>query len=373
MTKVIKSNTIKSERKTTFKKITKIRRRGGKIMATIYSFNPELIQMSCDTGRSGSKYSWLDMNGEIKSDVITTVIKETELTNSFRGTADKIVINNEAWLVGGRESDLIHEEESSKLTKTHELSIYTCIARVLANHLSLDLSNQINVALSINVPLDDFKDPKVKQTYVDFYLGKEIELTFNDERVIKFKIAELDVFFESSGAIYRNYHLVDAENILSQTCVIDLGSKNDTQIVFSNQIMPVPGKNHMGNNGINRPLRMLARELERILGENTLPIPVVESIIVGETKIESLTDEVLNKAIKEATVEVVRQIKNTTDTFELRKTLTKILFTGGSSIVLKPYLKEVYENAGYTVYFSKDARYDNSKGALIKALNKKRA
>ena len=48
---------------------------------------------------------------------------------------------------------------------------------------------------------------------------------------------------------------------------------------------------------------------------------------------------------------------------------TKVLFTGGSSIVLKKYLKEVFEANNYDVNFSVDARFDNCKGALIKALN----
>ncbi len=194
-------------------------------MTNTYVFNPSMIFTSVDTGKSSSKYSWLDINGEIRSDVISTLVEPTEIDNEFRGSADKIIIEGKSWLVGGVDGDLIYDESNSKLDTKHEISIYTCIARILVNHLSLDLTKTINISLSINVPLEEYKNKAIKETYIEKYLDKTIEIDFNGKH-IQFKIIELDLFFESSGAIIRNYHLVNPEDSLSYTCVVDCGSKN---------------------------------------------------------------------------------------------------------------------------------------------------
>lgn len=340
-------------------------------MSNNYSFNPTLIFASVDTGKSSSKYSWLDVNGEIQSDVISTLVEPTEIDNEFRGSADKIILNNNSWLVGGVDGDLVYDESNSKLEPKHEISIYTCISRILVNHLSLDLSETLNISLSINVPLEEYKNKSVKEAYIENYLNKTIEINFNGKN-IKFKIIEVDLFFESSGAIIRNYHLVTPEDSLSYTCVVDCGSKNDTHTLFNHQTMPVPGKNRMAGNGINKSLRELAMELQGILGENTLTVPLIENLLVGKTKLNKLSEDTLKEKFSKIAVKLSQKIKSTTDALDLPKGQTKILFTGGSSIVLKDYLKELYEDAGYSVHFSSDARYDNSKGALIRSLNKKR-
>lgn len=340
-------------------------------MTNTYVFNPNMIFTSVDTGKSSSKYSWLDINGEIRSDVISTLVEPTEIDNEFRGSADKIIMAGKSWLVGGVDGDLIYDESNSKLDTKHEISIYTCIARILVNHLSLDLTKMINISLSINVPLEEYKNKMIKETYIEKYLDKTIEIDFNGKH-IQFKIIELDLFFESSGAIIRNYHLVNPEDSLSYTCVVDCGSKNDTHTLFNHQTMPVPGKNRMAGNGINKSLRDLAMELQGILGENTLTVPLVENLLVGKTKLTKLSDDELKNKFSKIATKLSQKIKSTTDALDLPKGQTKILFTGGSSIVLKEYLQQIYEDAGYSVYFSSDARYDNSKGALIRSLNKKR-
>lgn len=333
----------------------------------MYLFNKDLIHVAVDSGKSGGKYAFLGQNNEIAADVISTIVKPIEATDQFIGSADRIVVEDNHYLVGGVEGDIVFDINDSKLEDKHELSIFTAVARVLANHLSLDLSNTINIDLSINVPLEDFKNAEIKPEYANRYnVGREVKIILNGVEV-NFKIANLRLFYESQGALIRNLHLVNREDSLSQIYVVDLGSKNDTQILFNNKLMPVPGKNNMTGNGINTTLRQLATSLERVT-KNQFTIPQVEAILVGKTKVNGLDEAKIDELFAPHARELVQKILNQTDQFMLNKAFVQILFSGGSSIVLKKYLKEAYESAGYTIHFSTDARFDNAKGALIKAL-----
>ena len=340
--------------------------RGGLKM---YQFNKDLIHVAVDSGKSSTKYAYLGHNGEIFADSIATLFKPVDLDEGFTGTTDKIIIGANAWLIGGLDGDIRFDEENSKLKENHEKLIYTAIARVLTNHLSLDLSEIINVSLSVNVPLEEFKNVAVKQKYVDTYLSKEgeiVELNINGKDV-KFKIVNVSPFYESQGAIIRNQQLLNKEDNLSRTYVIDCGSKNDTHIVFDNRPAPVQNQNDMGIAGINTSLRKFASILSKKMNDR-FTIVQVENFLAGNNILNGWTKEELYTEFAPIAIELAKSIKDTTDSLQVSKHNTQVLFSGGASIILKDQLKSLYEDAGYTVHFSQDARFDNCKGALIKGL-----
>lgn len=342
-------------------------RRGG--LGKMYQFNKDLIHVAVDSGKSSTKYAYLGQNGEIFADSIATLFKPVDLNEGFTGSADKIIIGDNAWQIGGMDGDIRFDEENSKLKENHEKLIYTAIARVLTQHLSLDLSKTINVSLSVNVPLEDFKDVNIKSKYVEAYLSKEdeqISLNINGKDV-HFKIVKVSPFYESQGAIIRNQQLINKEDNLSRTYVIDCGSKNDTHIVFDNRPAPVQGKNAMGFAGINTSLRQFALKLSGEMNDR-FTIVQVENFLAGNNELKGWTKEKLYNSFADIALELAMNIKNTTDALQISKHNTNVLFSGGASIILKEQLKSVYENAGYTVHFSQDARFDNCKGALIKGL-----
>lgn len=335
----------------------------------MYQFNKDLIHVAVDSGKSSTKYAYLGQNGEIFADSIATLFKSVDLDEGFSGSSDKVIIGDKAWLVGGLDGDIRFDEENSKLKENHEKLIYTAIARVLTQHLSLDLSKTINISLSVNVPLDDFKVPEVKQKYVDAYLSKEneeISLNINGKDV-KFKIVKVSPFYESQGAIIRNQQLLNKEDNLSRTYVIDCGSKNDTHIMFDNRPAPVQGKNEMGVAGINTSLRRFASNLGKKMNDR-FTIVQIENFLAGNNNLTGWSKEDLYKEFAPIALELVMNIKDTTDSLQISKHNTNVLFSGGASIILKDQLKSIYEGAGYTVHFSQDARFDNCKGALIKEL-----
>ncbi len=334
----------------------------------MYKFNKDLIHISVDSGKSAGKYAWLGQNGEIQHDVITTYLKEVALDDMFQGSADRVVYaheneDNKAYLIGGSDCDIIFERSDTKLELKHEIGIYTAISKVLTS-LDLDLSQTINIDLSINIPLEDFKDTETKNKYIEQYLNKEVSLQLNNIP-IKFKISKLSPFYESQGALIRNMQLIDRESSNCLVCVIDIGSKNDTQILC-NKLLPVPGKNVMTGNGINNSLRQLASKLY-LEYKNKFTIPEVEQLLTNKTMPRGIVRERVEELFAPIALNLAKEIKVNTDQLELNTTNTKILFSGGSSIVLKEYLKSVY-SPEYDVHFSQDARFDNAIGALIKAL-----
>ena len=226
-------------------------------------FNSEKLFISMDSGKSSGKYAWLNRNDEIQADSFTTLVRETSIDNDLTGDADKVILTidgkEQAFLVGGTNDDLAVDRSDSKLELKHEVSIYTAIARVITTHLQLDAEKTYEIDLSINVPLHDFKDKDMKNSYQNKYLNKEIEMTLNGA-IVKFKIAELRLYFEGQGALIRNMNLINREAATSYTFMIDAGSKNYTQILF-NKLSPVPNKNSMTPNGINTTLRQLSTKL----------------------------------------------------------------------------------------------------------------
>lgn len=338
----------------------------------MYQFNKDLIHISVDSGKGGSKYAFLNQNSEISTDVIVTNVKEIPVDDEFQGSADKVIFHYEdgdkAFAVGSDEDDLFSDNENTKLLEKHEVCIYTCIAKVLTQHLSLNLDNEINVSLTVNVPLAEFKLPQVKQQYLDTYRNKTISLTINNRKVT-FKIAKISVFYESQGAIIRNSQLINKEDELSYILVVDCGSRNDTHVLFNNKIAPVKGKNAMGRSGINNALRRLVEDLETEF-EDDFTIPQVESALLGKSRFKCITREELLKKFEPHAVKLAEKIRAKSNACEVNKNITDVVFTGGASMVLRNQLEKAYQADGYTVYFSADARFDNARGALIKELSK---
>lgn len=350
-----------------------------------FLFNENLIKISCDSGRSGSKYAFLSRTGEIQADVITTVVTEAKDEQAeFTGDTDVVSIegvpsinSKSKWFVGGVEGDLAFNHDESKLNQTHEIAIYTTIARTLIMHLGLDLTKVHDVELSVNIPLEDFKQKDVKSKYISMYSLKNdsdeaqvIKVTLND-KTVSFRIVAVKPYFEGQGALIRNMNLINRESVINYVFCSDLGSRNDTHILF-NGLKPTP-KNHMSGNGSNLALRQLASKIYNIT-KDSYTVTQVEEMLIGKLTINSLSKEQIHELFEPIAMELAKSIKSQIDMHAITRSSTPVLFTGGTSIILRPYLKRVMSNSenphlAYNIYFSDDARYDNCKGALIKALS----
>jgi len=315
----------------------------------------DIKYISVDTGKSHTKYAWFKNNKpetkNIESAKFKSVVNETtfdELTNQDT----LITYDSKVYDVGGTDGRTL-ESTNSKLSEHHKLCTYTAIANALAMAGTSNRETHI-VDLSINVPLADFKT--IKDDYIKEYKGKAISVLVNQKK-IDFLISNVRASYEGSGAAVRNI-----KGGINNAHIIDIGGKNDTHISFESvdrQVKPVRDKNGMFNNGVLTLLQIIASDLS----ENyDVTIEDVEKIISGNlNKLENY-DEVFNKR---ATSHVAL-IKNQVQKYKLNPMFTKLILTGGGSLLLRNQLEKAFSE--YNPIFSKDAQFDNVKGALERVI-----
>ena len=328
----------------------------------LFQFNPNLIYVSCDSGKSGSKFSWLNSNHQIESDVFGTLsepIKASDATFQGGGVSNLLEVGNNKFLVGGTGNYNL-DNDHSKLGETHEHCVLTSIAKVISEKLNLPYveSQPYSVVLSVNVPLLDFKQ-KEREEYVKLYEpGKIFNIKLNGEPV-SFKIEKLELFFESQGAILRNQQLIG-----KQTLVYDIGGKNDTFVLYGRDGKPVTGRNKMAFNGLLKMLGQMGDDLREKYGTE-FTIQQIEEMVLGKEEkpegFETIFNAHATKWVKRFKSEILKLD-------DVNTVLTSILFTGGGSLALQKQLQQEFSEYK-NVYFSNDAKYDNAHGGLIRALN----
>lgn len=320
----------------------------------MFQFNSDLIFISVDSGKSGNKFSWLNPNHQIESDVFATLAKETT-DSTFSGDSDLLEIDGKFYLIGGT-GEYALDNDHSKLSKTHELCVLNSVAKVVSEKLNLSKQEEsYNVVLTINVPLQDFKSA-TKNEYIELYQDKEFNVKLNGKDV-SFKIAGLELFFEGQGAIIRNHQLSG-----KQVLVYDIGGKNDTMLLFGSNGKPIAGKNDMNFDGLLVMLQHIADDLRRKYNTK-FSIQDVEEMVLGRNKVEGFDD-----LFDQHASEWVKKFKSQVMKLGVNTQLVTVLFTGGGSLALNKQLKEEFKEYK-DVQFSNDGKYDNATGGLIKALN----
>lgn len=320
----------------------------------MFQFNPNLIFISVDSGKSGNKFSWLNQKHQIESDVFSTLAKEIA-NPTFAGDSDLLELNDKFYLIGGT-GEYALDNDHSKLSKTHELCVLNSIAKVLSEKLELpQQEDSYQVVLSVNVPLEDFKT-STKNEYINLYRDKVFTLKLNN-KPISFKIIDLELFFEGQGAIIRNHQLTG-----KQVLVYDIGGKNDTMLLFGVNGKPVAGKNDMNYDGLLVMLQHIADDLRRKYNTK-FNIQEVEQMVLGVNKVEGF-----DTLFEQHATDWVKKFKSQVMKLGINTQLTTILFTGGGSIALNKQLTNEFSEYK-DVQFSNDGKYDNATGGLIKALN----
>lgn len=312
-----------------------------------------IIYISCDAGMSDTKYAWFNMDGSILAESMSTVMTKNDVNedSTFKGDSYLVKYNNESYLIGGSQ-DYELDNNNSKLTLTHELCVYTSIANVILK-MNLPLNMIHCVDLSLNLPLEDFKQEKQKEEYIKKYLNKQINITVNGIAV-QFTISNVRCYYEGQGTMIVNDN---TEN--GYFYIIDIGGKNDTHILFKN-FSPEKGKNSMTGNGVLTLLQNIATDLS-IKYNYDFSIQDIKDIITGiNPRIDGF-----NESFNKHSEKLVKQIKNQIQKFRPNLAFTQFIFTGGGTVVLKDQLTQIFKD-GYNIIISQDAQFDNCKGALMK-------
>lgn len=302
-----------------------------------------------------------------KSVAATSGNPADDVTYSFRTRIERksgfapdnatiIKYNGEEYVVGGKSSKSADgEHSSSKNTEVHKICIYTAIAHFV------DDGDQVDVV--IGAPLDIYGNKALREEFKNnmLPLGETITVELNGKEK-RFTIAGARVLPESSGVIYLNPKKFKDDIAV----VIDIGGLN-ANVAMYDQMTIIPDS-------------IITQEL----GTYSLNAALADWL-VSEKGFDraKLADNVLEKAIKdgrlnrvEGSEEVIRKIKMDTvkrlkDSIDANKidiALTELVFTGGTSLLLKDEIKKVF-GVGDDA-FATDAVFSNAKGFLNFIRNK---
>lgn len=308
----------------------------------------ELIYIAVDSGKSHTKVAWYernDLKGLMMTDVWRTVATPIIKKDFFN--ADLVVKYKDQYFdVGHNEVRL--SSENSKLNVTHEICVYTGIAKALLN-LGVNLKETHLIKLAINVPLHDFKVDKRK--YINRYQNKTVKIIVN-KKPVYFTIQTVHLFYEGIGGVIKN-----TTTNIGDYYVIDIGGRNDTHILFSN-FRPVKNKNVMTNNGVLPLLQSVASELSA--GGYDYDIVDVEEIVKGLKPKSSSFDDAFSKYAKGH----VARIRNQIQTFNLIPDHVTLIVSGGGGKVLQTYLEKEFAHE-FKMIFAKNGQFDNVMSGLI--------
>lgn len=308
-----------------------------------------VIKLSLDSGRFATKRAYYHpTNRGLIKHSIPTLFTEIDY-NELAGSSFRVEYKGHLYAVGG---NLPYEliEENSKLVFSHELCIYTSVAQmIIESGLNLDEIHEID--LSINLPLNDFKNNKA--AYEDKYQTNElIEMSVNNKEV-KFIITRLRCYYEGMGTLIR--HEKYRKGLVG---VVDIGGKNET-IIFYENFKAIRGMNMAGHEGSLVLFEAVARDLSTQY-ETDFTIQQVEMMARGE--LDAIDG--FQESLDHHGLALAKLIRNKVISFKQNRALARYVFTGGGSFVFKPYLEEVFSE--YQIEFINDAQYDNVVGALIR-------
>lgn len=252
-----------------------------------------------------------------------------------------------------------YSTDTTKSTLHHQMCIYTA--------LGLLAQNGESVNLIVGQPSSDYKNPTELNNYIEKIKGMqngEIEIEFEGV-VKKIRINDLRVYAEGMATYSR---LVNGRNAYH---IIDLGGKNlnyrfydANGTLMESFSLDTAGMNHL-TDYLKEELRKVvdARtiDLESINFEEaiqTLNIPIIDEIPEVGT-VEAFLNFYVNLFIEE---QIEKKLANHLD---FNKKGHKIIFTGGGTLLLKPYLEARYAQNAESIIFSTRARFDNCSSYLL--------
>ncbi len=308
------------------------------------------ILIAIDTGKHSTK-SISKINGVIGKDIFRTKVQQinnlgVELTNN----SYNVEFGGKSYLIGEMLSEDKCDYTISKSSINHQLCVYLSICKMIDKSNVMDFGVP-NVYLSLNVPINIYKNNTLKQEYQNFIQknGGLITIKVNG-RSFAFKINLVLALPEATASIYSNIDYFRNK----KATIIDCGSLNTSYCTF-NKLVPLLESMVIANSGINVLRSTIAEALttssgilvsnddtEQILQDGYLFIDGVK-IIESKAIIENL--------IRNHVLEIFNYAKSRNISFNN----TELIFTGGGTLLLKKYILEIYPDATFEI----DPQYAN--------------
>lgn len=330
----------------------------GKNAVKIFAFTPnyELIKRYCFPSKTMKKRTFADIDGSSEDQY-------------------KIELDGEKFVVG---DGIINNYnfETTKNNNHHKLCIYTAIANLV------EKENE-KIYLILGYPSSDFTNNKQKEEYIDLIKpqnsekavnlninGVEKSFTIEDIAVFPEGIAMRprmynegkDVHIIDIGGQNINYRDYDARGNTLNSFSLDNAGINHLEEYIKNQLRKFVRADIIAVEAIDRLKAIEDERINEIDEINTEENPLLNAY---NTSAEFMEDSVLTFMEQSALGQLLSRGINLYQRGKL------IVFTGGGSIILRPYLEKLLPNNKGNMYFSTTAQWDNCISYVVKDLGER--
>lgn len=272
----------------------------------------------------------------------------------------KVVFEGKKYVVGeGLLSDF--NFETTKNTFHHKLCVYTAIGHLIDNG---DI-----IHLVLGYPSSDFVNIEQRAEYVKLISSDDpITVTVNEDAKT-FTIASIGV--QPEGVAMRPRVMVGQRAVRT----IDIGGENINYRYYDakGNTLASQSLDGVGVNHLEAFMKTKLRKFVNVTNVNIDCIDFIEGVREGQL-IELRDDDLTNYAnsaefVEDAVLEFIEtKILNGLKAkgMNLYQRGDKIIFTGGGSVLLKPYFEKVLTNSLENLIFSDTAYWDNCISYAIK-------
>ena len=251
--------------------------------------------------------------------------------------------------------------ETSKNTMHHKICVDTAIAHFV------DKENE-KIHLVVGYPSSDYTNPEQQEEYINLLKEDNVKMKVDGEEK-SFSIVSVAVKPEGVAMKPR------VEQVPGQKVkVIDIGGENINYRYYDakGNTLESESLDQLGVNHLESFIKTKLRKYVNVKDVDLNSIDYLDAVEKGCIK-EILDNDISDfensaEFMDETTAEFVDLIIDRLDAkgVSLYRRGTKILFTGGGSILLKRYLENALENSKDYILFSKTAYWDNCISYAIK-------
>ncbi|RIW32682.1 ParM/StbA family protein [Bacillus salacetis] len=300
-------------------------------------YNNYLI--SIDSGKSSSKFTWRNEDNIIEKGIFHTKVAElSDVTTDLFSNSDSVKYNDRTYIVGDSLSSDHTNYDLTKQTNEHLICIYLAIAKVLDK---VGASPLANVHLAINTPTSLYKNNRNRQNYAQFIQqdAKVIGLEVNN-KAFSFRISSITVLPECLP-LYHNANEYRNKRVL----IADIGSLN-VSFLEANNLVPQIDTMLTATLGINILKAKIAETLTTEYGISFFDDDIDQILHDKCVYLEGQKQEGSTQLIEQLIHAHVKQLANFAKSRKISiSSMQNIVFTGGGSLLLKPYLLQHFPSA----------------------------
>ena len=251
--------------------------------------------------------------------------------------------------------------ETSKNTMHHKICIDTAIAYFVDN-------NNERIHLVVGYPSSDYTNPEQQEEYIKLIKENTGHIIVNGEEK-SFIIT--DVVVKPEGvAMKPRIQQVPGQKVK----VIDIGGENINYRYYDEKGNTLESES-LDKLGVNHLESFIKTKLRKYVKVKDIDVNSIDYLkAVSDCKIDEVLDQDISdfenshEFMREVVLDFVDMIIDGLDAkgVSLYRRGTKFLFTGGGSMLLKPYLEETLKNSKDYLVFSNTAYWDNCISYAIK-------